>query len=172
MSEPPLRTERLELWRPRPSDLDGLVELLSSDETRRFLGPARADPQEQFQRLMRNGGSWHFYGYGNFIVRLAGEPDIVGSCGVFHTLRGLEGMNDVPEAGWIIRNDHCGRGFAREAMRAILAWFDAAHGPRRVTCMIEDGNAASDRVAHALGFRPFGRQSFEGAMLTLYDRLP
>lgn len=172
MSEPLLRTERLELWQPRPSDLDGLVELMSSDQTRRFLGPARSDPQEQFQRLMRNGGSWHFYGYGNFVVRLAGQSDIVGSCGVFHTLRGLEGMNDVPEAGWIVRNDHCGKGLAREAMRAILAWFDAAHGPQRITCMIEDGNAASDRLARALDFRPFGRQLFEGAMLTLYDRLP
>lgn len=168
---PLLRTERLELWRPRPGDLRGLVELLSPDETRRYLGASEPNAQEQFQRLMRSGGSWHFYGYGNFIVRLAGEPDIFGSCGVFHSLRGFDGMNDVPEAGWIIRNDHWGKGIAREAMSAILVWFDRTHGARRVTCMIEDGNAASDRVARALGFEAYRRQEYEGAMLTLYDRL-
>lgn len=172
MSGPLLRTERLELWMPRPSDLAGLVELMSAEATRRFLGPATADRRNQYDRLMRNGGSWHFYGYGNLIVRLAGKPRIVGTCGVFHTLRGIEGMDDMPEGGWIVHHDHWGKGIAQEAMRAALAWFDARHGPRRVVCMIEDGNAASDRVAHALGFRPFGRQVFEGAMMTLYDRLP
>lgn len=173
MIRPLLRTERLELWQPQPSDLNGLVELISAEATRQFLGPAEPDAKGQFSRLMRNGGSWHFYGYGTFVVRLAGETGIVGTCGVFHSWRGFgQGMDDVPEAGWIIRNDHWGKGIAKEAMSAILAWFDATHGAQRIACMIEDGNAASDCVALALGFRPYGRQEFEGTMLTLYDRLP
>jgi RimJ/RimL family protein N-acetyltransferase len=110
---------------------------------------------------MRNIGGWTVYGYGNFSVRLHGEEPLIGSCGVFHSWRGFgKGMDDVPEAGWIIRHDHWGQGIAREAMQAILTWFDATHGPHRVAAMIEEGNAASQKLAHALGFLAYDKQLF------------
>jgi len=62
----------------------------------------------------------------------------------------------VPEAGWIVRKDHWGIGLAREVMLAALEWFDRVHGPRRIACMIEEGNLGSERVAAALGFTPCG----------------
>ena len=40
------------------------------------------------------------------------------------------------------------------AMEAALVWFDAAHGPREVVCMIEPGNAPSFALAARLGFAP------------------
>lgn len=173
MTGPLLRTERLDLWQPRLGDMPGLVELIAADETRRFLGPAQADEKSQFEKLLKNAGGWALYGYGTFHVRLRGEEAIVGSCGVFHSWRGFgQGMDDVPEAGWIIRHDHWGRGIAGEAMRAALGWFDATHGPRRVAAMIEDGNTASERLASALGFVEYGRQIFEDSPLILYERLP
>jgi RimJ/RimL family protein N-acetyltransferase len=173
MSSPLLRTSRLELWQPRRGDIPGLVELIAAAETRRYLGHAEANEPGQFSRLLRNAGGWSLYGYGNFIVRLAGEADIVGSCGVFHTWRGFgRGMDDVPEAGWIIRRDHWGMGLAGEAMRAILAWFDATHGPNRIAAMIEQGNVVSGRVAAALDFIEYDRHDFDGAQMVLYERLP
>jgi RimJ/RimL family protein N-acetyltransferase len=168
-----LRTERLELWQPRVGDVPGLIELIADAETRRFLGAAQADEAGQFSRLLRNAGSWALYGYGTFIVRLRGDDDIVASCGVFHSWRGFgRGMDDVPEAGWIVRRDQWGKGLAGEAMCAILAWFDAAHGPRRIAAMIEPGNLASARLAAALGFLAYDRHTFEGAPVGLYERLP
>jgi RimJ/RimL family protein N-acetyltransferase len=169
---PFLRTARLELWRPQPTDVPGLVALVASEETRRFLGAQKPGAKPQFDRLLRHAGSWSFYGYGTLFARLPGEDAIVGSCGVFHSWRGFDrGMDDVPEAGWIIHRDHWGEGFAREAMRAILAWFDEAHGPRPVAAMIEDGNIASQKVAATLGFVEYGRQEYEGCPLILYERL-
>jgi RimJ/RimL family protein N-acetyltransferase len=150
-----LLTSRFELWRPAASDLAGLCRLLEDEETRRYLGPARAEPQAQFERLMRNAGSWALYGYGTFAVREKGEKDIIATGGVFHSWRGFGpdlGMDDVPEAGWIVRPDWCGRGVASEMMEASLAWFDKTHGPRRIACMIEAGNVASERLAARLGF--------------------
>jgi RimJ/RimL family protein N-acetyltransferase len=170
---PLLTTERLELWRPRANDLSSLVDLMAAEETRRFLGPSLPNASGQFERLMRNAGGWALYGYGNFMLRLPGEDAILGSCGVFHSHRGFgQGLDDTPEAGWIVRNDCWGRGYAREAMRAILEWFDAEHGPRRIAAMIEDGNTASERVAASLGFVRYGRQEYEGAQLNLFERLP
>ncbi|HEX8057880.1 MAG TPA: GNAT family N-acetyltransferase [Novosphingobium sp.] len=173
VGEPLLRTERLELWQPRPGDMPGLVELLADDETRRFLGSAEANEKSQFEKLLRNAGGWALYGYGAFHVRLHGAPHIIARCGVFHTWRGFgQGMDDVPEAGWIVHRDHWGKGIAGEAMRAAIAWFDQTQGSRRIAAMIEDGNAASQKVAAMLGFAEYGRHEFEGSPVILYERLP
>lgn len=173
---PFLKTERFELWKPAAGDLEGLCRLIGDEETRRFLGPASPDPMEQFNRLGRNAGSWALYGYGSFYVRRPGEPELLGNCGVFHSWRGFgKGMDDTPEAGWIVRQDCWGQGLAQEVMRAAIAWFDETHGPRRIACMIEEGNKGSERVAAALGFVSYGRHEPEdgrGAPINLYERLP
>lgn len=170
---PLLLTERLELWSPRAADLDGLVAVVTPDAVRRYLGPQPPSAADQFTRLLRSAGSWSLYGYGSFVLRERGRPAIVGSCGLFHSVRGFgKGMDDVAEAGWTIALDHWGRGYAGEAMTAALAWFDAAHGLRRTVCMIEDGNDASARLAGRLGYAAYDRHTLaeDGATVTLYQR--
>ena len=173
IGDPVLRTERLELWRPGPGDLQGLVDLIADEETRRFLGPWQPGPKPQFDRLMRHGGSWSFYGYGSFFVRLPGRTEIIGSCGMFHSWRGFgKGLDDAAEAGWIIHRDHWGLGYAGEAMAAAIAWFDATQGPRRIAAMIDADNFASQKVARRFGFDRYGEHDYEGSQVYLYERLP
>jgi RimJ/RimL family protein N-acetyltransferase len=175
MTSTMLTTERLELRPPQVGDLAGLIELVAHEDTRRFLGPTLPDAKSQAERLLRNAGSWALYGYGTFMVRRRGEEQLIGSCGIFHSWRGFgQGMDDVAEAGWIIHRDAWGHGVAGEAMRAVIDWFDNAHGPRRIACMIEEGNAASERVAAGLGFVRYGRQEADEGetSLNLYERLP
>ena len=170
-----LTTERLELRPPTADDLPGLIELVAHEETRRFLGPVVLDAKSQADRLLRYVGSWALYGYGMFMVRHHGKEQIIGSCGIFQSWRGFgQGMDDVPEAGWIIHRDAWGQGVAGEVMRAVIDWFDTAHGPQRIACMIEEGNFASERVAARFGFQRYGRHEPEdGATpLNLYQRLP
>lgn len=176
MTGPVLTTQRLELWQPQQSDLADLFDLTLAEETRRFLGSFVPTEMDAFARLLRNAGSWSLWGYGTFMVRLKRERRIIANCGVFRSHRGFgagQGMDNVPEAGWIIHKDHWGQGIAREAMEAALAWFDATHGAQRVACMIEQGHGASDRLAQQLGFVRYGRQESEGAApIILYERLP
>lgn len=176
---PLLKTDRFGLWRPVAGDLPDLCRLLEDEETIRYLGPARADAQSQFDRLMRNAGSWRLYGYGTFAVRPHGESGIVATCGVFHSWRGFGadvGMDDVAEAGWIVRRDWWGKGVASEALGAALDWFDRTHGPARIACMIEEGNLASQRVAARNGFVRCGTHregdAPDAAPLLLFERLP
>ena len=42
-----LTTERFELRPPAVGDLDGLIELIADEETRRFLGPGRGCDRQQ-----------------------------------------------------------------------------------------------------------------------------
>lgn len=170
-----LTTDRLELRPPVARDLPGLIDLVAHEDTRRFLGSIAPDAKSQAERLLRYAGSWALYGYGTFMVRRHGEDQIIGNCGIFRSWRGFgQGMDDVPEAGWIIHRDAWGQGVAGEAMRAVIDWFDTAHGPQRIACMIEDGNSASERVASRFGFLRYGRHEADNgeAPLNLYERLP
>ena len=145
-------TDRLELWLPKASDIDAMIDIVMHEETARYLG-ANATRADQFTRFQRNAGSWLLYGYGGFLVREKGRPDPIGNCGVFHAFRGLGAdFDDQPEAGWIIAVDHVGKGYAREAMEAALDWFEQKHGSQRLICIIETGNEPSFALAARLGF--------------------
>jgi RimJ/RimL family protein N-acetyltransferase len=168
-----LTTQRLELWQPQAGDLDGLNAINTDPRTLPFLGRWTPGLSDSAARLLRNAGSWSLYGYGVFMVRRRGEARIVGTCGVFHSWRGFgQGMDDTPEAGWIVHPDFWAQGIAGEAMRAALSWFDATHGNQRVACMIEEGHAVSDGLARKLGFVPCGRHlAPDDPALVLYERL-
>jgi RimJ/RimL family protein N-acetyltransferase len=172
--EPVLVTQRLELWQPRAADLADMYELTLAEETRRFLGGFEPSEADSFNRLSRNAGSWALYGYGTFAVRFKGSDRIAANCGVFRSFRGFGaglGLDDVPEAGWIVHRECWGQGVAREAMEAALAWFDSVHGRQRIACMIEEGHRASDGLARSLGFVRYGTHEAEdGATLVLYER--
>ena len=174
MTAPVITTERLELWQPQVGDLADLHDLTLSEETRRFLGTFTPTGADTFARLLRNAGSWSLWGYGSFMVRFKGDPRIIGNCGVFRSHRGFgpeQGLDNVPEAGWIIHRDAWGQGVAREVMEASLAWFDTTHGRQRIACMIEQGHAVSDALAGKLGFVRYGQhQPDDGAALVLYER--
>jgi len=149
---PLLVTERLELWLPTSEDLAATIAIVADPQTVRFLGTA-SSPADHFARFCRNAGSWLLYGYGSFMLRPRGSGEVIGNCGIFHSWRGLgEDFDDSPEAGWILRRDATGQGFAREAMGAALAWFATEHGARRIVCMIAPGNIPSLRLAERLGF--------------------
>jgi len=168
---PALATERLELWCPRAADRDELYAIVTAGETARFLGP-QLDAAEFFTRFLRAAGSWQLYGYGMFVLRLRGSAEMVGQCGVFHSLRGLgEDFDDRPEAGWILRHDQVGKGLAGEAMRAVLEWFDHTHAPQPIVCMIAAENAPSVHLAAKLGFAPMRETELaDGELVRLYER--
>jgi len=170
---PAIETERLVLRGPRAGDHLLLTAFIGDPEVQRYLGPAPADPvTDTFTRHLRGAGSWALYGYGFFLAFSRETGDFVGQGGVFHSRRGFgKGLDDVPEAGWMIGRAWWGQGYAAEMMRAALGWFDAAHGVQRIACMIEDGNDASFRLADRLGFVRYGEHVAEdGAKLVLLER--
>ena len=137
MSDRPfLTTERLELWQPRAADLKAMHAIVTHPSTGRFLGSS-ASLHEHATRFTRGAGSWLLYGYGPLMVRLRGQSELIGNCGVFHTFRGLgEDFDDHPEAGWIVAADHVEQGLGSDAMRAVLAWFVLEHCRRRLVAMM------------------------------------
>ena len=164
-------TDRLHLRPWEYQDVDDLYQLTLDDRMRTFLGTWVPSREDSHNRLLRNGGCWHFLGWGPFkaIERESGE--IVGNIGLFDGFRGLgEDFDPYPEAGWIVRHQSWGRGYASEAMSAILDWFDREHGGGRTVCMISIGNKGSERIAEKLGYRPIGLGEYKGEELMRYAR--
>ena len=149
---PVLVTDRLELWIPQEHELEHLIAIVSDPRTHRYLGPAGSHA-DHFTRILRNAGSWVVYGYGSFVVKRRGESRPIGSCGIFHSYRGLgNDFDDLAEAGWIIDADEVRSGYASEAMRTAFDWFDSTHGLQKVVCMIDVENVPSIALARKLGF--------------------
>lgn len=173
MTFPRIETERLILDVPDRHGYLLLRDLHADPEVHRYLGPPADDPTtDMFSRALRGAGSWLLYGYGMFMVWEKDSCAFVGQVGVFHTMRGFgKGMDDVPEIGWIIARPYWRRGYAYEATRAALDWFDGRTGHQRVTCMIEQGNDASFALANRLGFVRYGDHVVEDdIVLELLER--
>lgn len=79
-------------------------------------------------------------------------------------------LYEAPEAGWVLSPAAHGRGYATEAMTAVLDWADAALAAPRVTCLLHESNAASIRVAWKCGFREYGRADYRGSTALLWAR--
>jgi RimJ/RimL family protein N-acetyltransferase len=78
-------------------------------------------------------------------------------------------FDGAPEAGWVLAPWTHGRGYATEAMTAVLTWSAAMH-PRTV-CMVDLDNLASRRVAAKLGYRELTPVDYRGTPVTLFERV-
>ena len=170
---PVIVTDRLELWEPDFADIEPVFRIVSHPQTGRFLGPP-IEWLDHYSRFHRNAGGWYLHGYGNFVVRLRGKDEIIGTMGPFHSNRGLgEDFDVMPEAGWTIAHNYTGKGLASEGMTAALAWFEREFGAQRMVCMLSPENLPSKRVAEKLGFTPMRNTELpDGDVVTLFERLP
>ncbi|EBA07203.1 GNAT family N-acetyltransferase [Sagittula stellata] len=136
-----IRTDRLTLRLARPDDLEALHEAFSDPRAMRYWsGPAHHDIA-QTERILRtlihpDPGKQEEY-----------VLDYRGRC------IGKAGVWDKPEVGYMVVPAFWGRGFAFEALSAILPrafgrWPDQAH----LTAELDPRNAASARLLEKLGF--------------------
>jgi RimJ/RimL family protein N-acetyltransferase len=171
LSATTIDTERLHLRPAELSDIESFHALTQTDQVRRFLGRDPPSKEDSFNRLLRNAGCWHLLGWGPFMVLERASAAHVGGCGFFRAARGLgDDFDPFPEAGWVIAEGSWGRGYATEAMAAIINWFESAHGGGRTVCMITCGNDASERTAAKLGYQPIGIAEYKGDTVMRYAR--
>jgi RimJ/RimL family protein N-acetyltransferase len=164
-------TQRLHLRQATLDDFESFHALTEADEMRRFLGRAPPSREDSFNRLLRNAGCWHLLGWGPFLVMDRASGEFVGGCGLFRGMRGLgDDFDPFPEAGWVVAQSRWGRGYATEAMAAILDWFERKHGGGRTVCMIENGHGASERIAAKLGYRPIGAAEYKDSPVMRFAR--
>lgn len=80
----------------------------------------------------------------------------------FHAPPGSEDLAEVSpgavEFGYTVFDAYRRRGFASEAIRALIDWASSEHGVTRFIASIEPDNVASMNLAHKFGFRKISSQ--------------
>lgn len=171
-ANPSLETERLRLRRHRLADYPDVVALWSDPEVVRHIGGRPFSEEESWHRLLRYAGHWALLGYGMWVAETRDEGRFVGEVGLFEGRREIDAsFRDSPEAGWVLAPWAHGRGYATEALSAVLAADEAARGAgARTVCMIDPDNLASARVAAKVGYQPYLKTAYKGAPVVLYAR--
>ncbi|WP_431852543.1 GNAT family N-acetyltransferase [Allosphingosinicella sp.] len=156
-------TERLILRKPRPEDLEPLIVSWSDPEMTRFTGLRTdvrsfvaqmiADAQAKDPGAPDSATPWY-----QFIVERRSDGAMIGDLGVGF---GLPGERQV-ELGYRIHPEAQGRGYAREAVAALISYLVENHSIHRFVGIAASGNERSKRLLTTLGFRHEGnfRRSF------------
>lgn len=142
---PTLETERLILRAPRIEDFEAYAGFKTSD--RAVFTGGQIDRTQAMSNFWGIAGQWVLRGYGLFMAELKTGGGAIGGVGIFHPLKYEE-----PEFGWTLYDAaHEGKGYVTEAMRKVIPWAWGVMGVTTAQSHIDEGNAASERVATALG---------------------
>jgi RimJ/RimL family protein N-acetyltransferase len=168
---PELITARLTLGPHRAEDYEDMLRTWREPAVVEHFGGVPSTPEEVWARLLRYGGLWPLLGFGYWCVRETATGCFVGEVGLAEFRRDITpSVAGAPEAGWVLASWAHGRGFAREATEAMLAWTDTALAAPRTVCLIHPANTPSLRLAGRLGFTRFAETLYKGRHAVLLER--
>jgi aminoglycoside 6'-N-acetyltransferase len=147
----PLLTERLELRRSVPEDAETISAYRSDPDVHRYQGWERTDAtgvRREIEDMMRRppgaAGGWV-----QLSVVERSDGRLVGDVGISR----VAGEPEVLKVGYTIAPAFQGRGYATEAVDALVAYAFDALGAEVVRAHASAENAASIRVAEKVGMR-------------------
>jgi RimJ/RimL family protein N-acetyltransferase len=169
---PPLETPRLRLRAFGEEDLAAWAATMGDPEIVRHLGGTPFGREDTWRRILSATGLWSIYGYGYWAVERKEEGDLIGQVGFSDFKRDMApSIEGLPEMGWIFAPHGQGKGYAREAVEAALAWADEKLRAPVIPAIIDPENAASIRLAGRCGFAEREDALYRGAPILLFRRL-
>jgi len=170
---PLVETERLRLRGHRTGDFDAIAAMWADPLVVRYTVGKPLSREEAWTKLVRNAGLWSLLGYGYWVVEEKGSGEFVGEVGFADFQREIEPpILGIPESGWLVTPKFHGKGYATEAVGAILAWGDEHFNKARTVCLIHVDNAPSVRVAEKCGYREYQRARYKDQELMMLERVP
>lgn len=143
-SIPVLETERLVMRAPRLADAK-TVSMLAADRriaenTARIPHPYRLSDAENFITAANKAGGECVY------LMTLRDKTVIGACGISH-------LDGTPEIGYWLGVEHWGKGYATEAVHALVdyAFTDLGHSGLNAGARVT--NPASRRVLEKCGFQ-------------------
>ena len=159
-------TRRLYLREMTEEDLDFLYRCQRDELSARFVAGPRGDRKTELEKLRAYRQLiYGFYGFGLWIVceKESGHP--VGRAGLQ-----LREEYEVPELGFEIEASFRGRGYAREALEAVLAYAKEELELEELRSVVDVENPVSQKLCESLGFAERERKSMDGREWIFYDR--
>jgi RimJ/RimL family protein N-acetyltransferase len=166
---PTIETERLTLRPHTVDDFEDYQALWSDEDIVRFIGGAPSTREQAWARLLRVAGMWHHMGFGFLAIEEKQSGRFIGEAGFLEMRRDMQPITTegTLETGWALLAAAQRRGYATEALQALIAWAEKRFPSKPMTCIIDPENAASLRVAEKLGFREAGRSNYNGEIILL-----
>jgi [ribosomal protein S5]-alanine N-acetyltransferase len=149
-----LETERLAIRRIDLGDAAFMIDMLNDPGFLANIGDRGVRTVEQAEDYIRERilASYEAHGFAMFRVALKDSDEPVGTVG-FVRRDGLDG----PDLGFAFLEAHTGKGYGREAARALMAWGRETLGIGPLLAITAPDNAASAALLLKLGFRETGR---------------
>ena len=142
-----LETARLALAAPASADAEGIFNRYASDtEVTRFVGwPRHRTIADTEAFLTLSSSEWKRTGVGPYLIRTRGDGRLIGSTGLVADAN-LDAMT-----GYVLASDAWGRGFATEALQAMVELANRLRLPR-LYAFCHPLHLASQRVLDKCGF--------------------
>jgi len=154
-----IETERLTLRGWRDGDVDEFMRVTNTPVVMEYLGGLQ--PREIFEgAAQRQQALLEKAGHCFWIVERRADQALLGFCGL--KILGLGGSiaNDI-EIGWRLREDAWGRGYAREAAEASLAWGWANLNAPRIVAITVQANWRSWGLMERIGMQRRAELDFD-----------
>ena len=163
---PTLETGRLILRPHRRDDFDAHFELWRDEDVVRFISGVPSTREQSWARLLRIAGMWHYMGFGFFAIEEKETGRFIGEAGFLEAKRDMQpSIEGTMEVGWALMPSVHGKGYATEALKAIISWGEAQFPARPMTCIISPDNMSSLKVAEKLGFKEMARADYNGPII-------
>jgi RimJ/RimL family protein N-acetyltransferase len=161
-----LETSRLRLEPMSDVHFDGLLALNSDPDVMRYITgkPDTAEDTHAMIKRVKERWALHGFSWWSFIEKETGE--LIGA-GCIQPL-GHDPANPH-EAGWRLRKDKWGQGYASEGAQRMAAFaFETLDAP--LLCAVcQPANRASSRVMERLGMQYKGEETWYASLHSMYQ---
>lgn len=170
---PSLDTSRLILRAHTLEDFPAYAAMRTDPVVMKFMGKGNLLSEEDaWAKFQAMPGHWSLIGYGYWAIVEKASGTYLGNIGFADKKRPSEHpASGAPEMGWALAASAHGKGYASEALQAVIDWGPGHFGSgTRVVCVISDDNLASIRIAEKHGFAQFAAATRYGLGRKVFQR--
>jgi RimJ/RimL family protein N-acetyltransferase len=172
MQIPTIETDRLKLRAHKLEDFNDLKMMWAHPEVTKFIGGIPSTDQQSWMRLINYLGHWQLMGFGYWAIEEKSSGKYIGDIGLADFKREITpSIRDTPEAGWALSAEAHGKGYASEALKAVLEWGDRSLKSQKTVCIITPENVKSIELAKKFGYVEMQSTLFNEKAVVLYSRV-
>ncbi|SCX29462.1 hypothetical protein DSM25558_4702 [Agrobacterium sp. DSM 25558] len=167
-SIPVIETPRLLLRSHHVNDFADYATLWADPGVVRYIGGIPQTREQSWSKLLRSAGHWHHLGFGFMAVEDKESGRFIGEAGFHEARREITpSVEGTLETGWVFFPDVHGKGYAFEAVSALIQWAKVNFPDMRMTSIIHPENGPSLKLAAKLGFVELARTDYNGDIVIL-----
>lgn len=171
MNIPLIETTHLRLRGHRAEDFSALKAMWADPRVVEHISGIPSTEQQSWMRLMNYLGHWGLMGFGYWAIEEKSSGAYVGEIGFADFKREITpSIVGTPESGWVLASAFHGKGYATEALKAILEWGDKNLTVKKTVCIINPENIRSIALAQKFGYQKIADTAFAGKPTILFER--